>query len=124
MKLTRREVFGMFAGLIGVPPVAVASYPDFRDPSFDMAAYLKAEWDKNLYTTCADVDKAFVENIVNPITGLMIRSESVWKRLDNADEDPFISSAEAQELSEWEPIIGSRENQQKWNEVMAAAGLN
>ena len=87
MKLTRREVFGMFAGLIGIPSAAVASYPDFGDPSFDMAAYLKAEWHKKLAITQADVDKAFVENILNPITGSMIRSESVWRKCENDNRD-------------------------------------
>ena len=65
--MTRREVFGMFAGLIGIPSAAVASYPDFGDPSFDMAAYLQAEWYKKLSIAQADVDKAFVKNLLNPI---------------------------------------------------------
>ena len=38
--------------------------------------------------------------------------------------DPVLSPEETRELLEWEPTIGSSENQKKWDEVMSAAGLN
>ncbi len=59
MKTTRRKLFGMLTGLLGIPPAVSI----FEDPSFDMAAHLKAEWHKKLYTSLRrDVDIIILGN--------------------------------------------------------------